>query len=157
MVIKKKKKKDEWDISLLGMFVPGMSTPEQAISPVTGRSFSHDTEINKLITPAMSSAQALFWYASLGLLDITNLADVPVWRKKGFTYKAAIGLMLGRALSVAGIIGFIFDPLYKYTGPEEGQPRAPGLLYFDEIVEPIGSPSPLSWVFNKWTRRGIYG
>lgn len=157
MAIKKKKKKGI-EPSLLAPlpYVPGLTIPAKGNSN-TGMAMSHDTVMNELFIPPMSSVEAMFFYGTLGLLDATNLADIPVWKRKGFTYKVAIGLMFGRALTAGALIGLIFDPLEKYTGTEVGEPMAPGIVYYQEIVDPIGSPQPLSWVFDKWTRRGIYG
>jgi len=157
MAIKKKKKKGI-DASLLAPlpFVPGIIIPAKG-NATNGMLMSHDTVMNELFIPPMSAVEAMFYYGSIGLLDATNLADIPVWKRRGFTYKVAIGLMLGRALTGAAMIGLVFDPFEKYTGTEVGEPMAPGIVFYQEIVDPQGSPEPLSWLFNKWTRRGIYG
>jgi len=158
-----KEKKKPFDVSLLGErpYVPGTMEPIQGVNPnasgIRRMLMSHDTVINELFERPMTAIEAVFFYGSIGLLDATNLADIPIWKRKGFTYKVAIGLMLGRALTAGALIGIVFDPLEKYTGSEEGEPMSPGIAYYQEIVDPIGSPQPLSWVFDKWTRRGIYG
>ena len=151
MVEKEKKKKlSATSFALFG--VPGLTTTPPLLS-----TFSHDSELSEFWMPKMSAIEAAMYYGTVGILDPSNIADVPVWKRKGFSTRAAIGLMLTRATIVAGIVGFVADPFYKYTGEEIGQPMAPSLVYFKEIAEPIGSPGPLSWLFNKWTRTGIYG
>ena len=151
MVEKEKKKK--LSASTFALFgVTGLTTTPPLLS-----TFSHDSELSEYWMPEMSSIQAFFFYGTAGILDPTNIADVPVWKNKGFTTRVAFGLMLLRATVGAGIVGVLVDPLYKYTGPDVGDPMAPSLILFKEVAEPIGSPGPLSWVFKKWTRTGIYG
>lgn len=56
------------------------------------------------------------YYGKFGLLDPTNVADIPMWKKAGFSTKAALGLMSARAILGGAILGWILDPHDKRPG-----------------------------------------
>jgi len=59
---------------------------------------------------------AFIYYMSMGMLDPTNIADVPMWKARGYSSGAAWGLMVLRATLVAGLIGYVIDPMDKREG-----------------------------------------
>jgi len=59
---------------------------------------------------------AAIYYGTFGLYDVSNVADVPFWKSKGFTTKSAISFMLMRAFVPAAIIGWWIDPADKREG-----------------------------------------
>jgi len=78
---------------------------------------------------------AMIFYGSFGLLDPTNIADVPVWRARGFSLRASVGFMLARAFIPAAIIGWWIDPADKREG---------GLAeeeWYQELMDKITDPS----------------
>jgi len=59
---------------------------------------------------------AFIYYMSMGMLDPTNIADVPFWKARGWSTPGAVGLMVLRATVVAGLIGWVVDPMDKRAG-----------------------------------------
>jgi len=70
------------------------------------------------ITPEQyqDDVNAMIYYGSFGLMDPTNVADIPFWRSKGFSSPASVGLMLARATIPAMILGWWIDPADKREG-----------------------------------------
>jgi len=70
------------------------------------------------VTPKQyeDDVDALIYYGSLGLMDPTNLADIPMWRARGFSMRASIGFMMARAIIPAAVIGWWIDPKDKREG-----------------------------------------
>jgi hypothetical protein len=60
--------------------------------------------------------EAAAFYASFGLLDPTNVADIPVHLGRGLTWRQAVGLMAGRALLGGAALGWLIDPKHKREG-----------------------------------------
>jgi len=59
---------------------------------------------------------AFIYYMTMGMLDPTNIADVPFWKAKGWSTPAAFGLMTLRATLIGGLIGWVIDPMDKRAG-----------------------------------------
>ena len=61
-------------------------------------------------------ADAALYYATWGLVDPTNVADIGYWKGQGYSTSTSIGLMFGRALIGGGIFGWMLDPADKRKG-----------------------------------------
>jgi len=59
---------------------------------------------------------AFLFYMSMGMLDPTNIADVPFWKARGWSTPASFGLMALRATIIGGLIGWVVDPMDKRAG-----------------------------------------
>ena len=55
-------------------------------------------------------------FGPIGLLDPTNIADIPFWRSRGVSLPGAVGLMALRAMGGAAVIGYLWDPHHKRKG-----------------------------------------
>jgi len=66
--------------------------------------------------PYEDDVNAFLYYMTMGMLDPTNIADVPFWKAKGWSTPAAFGLMTLRATIIGGLIGWFVDPMNKREG-----------------------------------------
>lgn len=165
MTIEKKKKKGI-DPSLLAPFpfLPGVKPPLKINPPIQGEIIQVvDVPWKARYTPT----QAILFYGSLALIDPKAPFEAAAMRTalglSGFT-----GFLIGGLYTVSfgviasATIGLIFDPAYLYTGREVGQPASPAIgfinrLLIQEPIKPLWTPNPMPFVFDKWTRQGIYG
>ncbi len=69
-----------------------------------------------------SEGKALFhlgvmaYYGKYGMMDPTNFADIPMWKKLGYTTKVAFALMSVRAVIGGALLGWAVDPHNKRSG-----------------------------------------
>ncbi len=76
------------------------------------------------VTDAKAFGYYFVTFGPLGLLDPTNVADIPFWRSQGMSWKGAIGLTALRAMGGTAIIAYLWDPHHKREGgwDETGMP-----------------------------------
>jgi hypothetical protein len=59
---------------------------------------------------------ALIYYGSLGLIDPTIPGEVKLYRMRGWSFRAAVGLTVGRAFFGFTLFMYIVDPHDKRKG-----------------------------------------
>jgi len=134
---KKKKKKEEFDASLMGGFLPGLtpvstSEPVSAVLQITQR-MPDFLRLNFRYIPLPGTGDrgpqpeevplarqfliAWSWYGMAGVADPKNFAEASVWsRVLGIPYVAGyiVAGMIGFA--VTGMVLTLIDPLHKWEG-----------------------------------------
>ncbi len=68
------------------------------------------------VSPVKDDVDSFLFYATAGLLDPTNVLDVPVHKASGLSTAKSFGLAAARGFFVTGAIGWFIDPLHLREG-----------------------------------------
>lgn len=132
MPISKKKKKKEFDASLMGGYVPGALPPVNVKPTVfTGTTVNGPffpewidysdaldfTSMENLNWWTVEAGMAWWSYGTAGLLDPGNFFEATLYQKKfGVSFRIGLLLSSARGFAVAATILTILDPSHKWPG-----------------------------------------
>jgi len=167
-----KKKKEEFDPSLTGGYLPGARAPVAAIAPklvlrrrkgwilpqtpiLIMNPHSHEYGVEHehweggLLEKPEGFLKAFAYYGFVGVADPWNVAEAFAWKKGlGIPWLAGYALAGVRGFVLGGLVLTLIDPKHQWEG---GLDETIGYQNFVSPLNP-GSPAPSGgwWDWNRW-------